>query len=321
MAVQKRRAPLNWDDLRIFLELARTGSLSAAARALRISHATVGRRVLALETSLGHALVERRADGYALTADGEAVRALAETMDDRALAILRQGGQGGGQGGGRGGGLTGTVRLTLTQALADRFLVPRLGPLRARHPGLDLEVAADNRAVSLARREADLAVRMARPQRGELIARRLATLAFGLYAVPGAPEALIAYDETLAELPEAIWLARHRGGRRVAFRSNSVQAQLAAAKAGFGTALLPCWLAALEPELVRLPMPAPAPAREAWLVLHRDLKDTPRIRAVAEHIAAVFKAEQPLLLGHEPEHRPPSGSHLGTWTGPQGARS
>jgi len=85
---------------------------------------------------------------------------------------------------------------------------------------------------------------MARPEHGDLIARRLSTVAYGLFAAPGAPDALIGYDEALADLPEAVWLARHAGGRRVAFRSNSVQAQLAAAKAGFGAALLPLWLAA-----------------------------------------------------------------------------
>lgn len=280
MTVQKQTASLQWDDVRIFLELARTGSLSAAARGLRISHATVGRRVAALEADLGRTLVERRADGYALTADGEAVFELADGMDDRALAILRRGG--------REPGLTGTVRLTTTQALADRFLVPRLGPFHARHPGIDLEVTVDNRALSLARREADLALRMARPEHGDLIARRLSTIAYGLFAAPGAPDALIGYDEALSDLPEAVWLARHGGGRRVVFRSNSVQAQLAAAKAGFGAALLPLWLAVEEPVLQAAPMDAPL-AREVWLVLHRDMKEVPRVRAVIDHLVGLFE--------------------------------
>ncbi len=297
MPVQKWTAGLDWDDLRVFLELARSGSLSAAARALRIGHATVGRRVAALEAALGRSLVTRRAGGYALTPEGEAVRALAEAMDERAMAILRRSG--------REAGLAGRLRLTATPALAERFLVPRLGPLRVRHPGLELEVVTDNRTLSLDRREADLAVRLARPRTGDLVARRLATVAFGLFARPGAPDALIAYDEAMADLPEAVWLARHGAGRRVAFRSNSAQAQLAAAKAGFGVALLPCWLAAEEPDLspVRAlgpaiaPFPEAPPPREAWLVLHRDLKDAPRVRAVAEHIAALFAAERALLSG------------------------
>lgn len=278
---------LNWDDLRIFLELARTGSLSAAARALRISHATVGRRVAALEEGLGRCLVDRRADGYSLTADGEVVFALADGMDERALAILRQVSSQGG----REAGLTGTVRLTTTQALADRFLMPRLGPFRARHPGIDLEVTVDNRSLSLARREADIAIRLARPQRGDLIARRLATMGYGLFAAAGAPDTVIGYDEALADLPEAVWLAHHMAGRRVAFRSNSLQTQLAAAKAGFGVVLLPFWLAAGEPDLLPVPCDAPPLEREGWLVLHPDLRDVPRVRAVIEHLVALFTAE------------------------------
>ncbi len=287
MTVQKQTAALNWDDLRIFLELARTGSLSAAARALRISHATVGRRVAALEESLSRSLVERRADGYSLTTDGEAVFALADGMDERALAILRRAASRDG----REAGLTGTVRLTTTQALADRFLTPRLGPFRARHPGIDLEVTVDNRSLSLARREADIAIRLARPRHGDLIARRLATIGYGLFAAAGAPDTVIGYDEALADLPEAVWLARHMAGRRVAFRSNSVQAQLAAAKAGFGVAMLPLWLVAEEPDLLPVPGGEPPLTREAWLVVHPDLRDVPRVRAVIEHLAALFTAE------------------------------
>ncbi|TWA83139.1 molybdate transport repressor ModE-like protein [Azospirillum brasilense] len=287
MTVHKQTASLNWDDLRIFLELARTGSLSAAARALRISHATVGRRVAALEEGLGRRLVERRADGYGLTTDGEAVFALADGMDERALAILRQASSQGGHE----AGLTGTVRLTTTPALADRFLMPRLGPFRARHPEIDLEVMVDNRSLSLARREADIAIRLARPQHGDLIARRLATMGYGLFTAAGAPDAVIGYDEALADLPEAVWLARHMVGRRVAFRSNSLQTQLAAAKAGFGVALLPFWLAAGEPDLMPVPGEAPPLEREVWLVLHPDLRDVPRVRAVIEHLVVLFTAE------------------------------
>ncbi|WP_448202620.1 LysR family transcriptional regulator [Azospirillum sp. sgz302134] len=285
---QKRSAALDWDDLRVFLELARSGSLSAAARALGLSHATVGRRLAGLEAVLGRPLVDRRADGYGLTAEGEAVRDLAQGMDERALAILRRGG--------REEGLAGTVRLTTVQALADRLIVPRLGPLRARHPSLDLEVVADNRSLSLARREADLAIRLARPQSGELFARRLATIGYALYAAPGAPDALVAYDEALADLPEAVWLAKHGAGRRVAFRSNSVQAQVAAVKAGFGIGFLPCWLAEGE-GLERRSADGPPLTREAWLVVHRDRRDIPRVRAVIDHIAAVFEAERSALAG------------------------
>jgi len=295
MAVQNRSGPptgpLDWEDLRVFVALARAGSLSAAARALKVSHATVGRRVAALEDALGRALFDRRADGYALTAEGAAVLELAAGMDERALAILRRAG--------RDAGLTGTVRLTATESLAERFLIPRLAAFRRRHPGIDLEVLSDPRSLSLAKREADVAVRLARPQAGELVTRRLAAIAYGVYAAPdGDASAWVGYDDSYAHLPEAQWLARHATGARVALRANSLPAQIAAVRAGFGKALLPRWFAEEEGGLLPLPPPAPPPVREAWLVVHRDLKDVPRVRALIDAVAAAFDAERDRLGTH-----------------------
>lgn len=278
---------MDWDDLRVFLALARAGSLSGAARALRVSHATVGRRVADLEAAVGAPLFDRRADGYALTAEGQAVLDLAAGMDERAQAILRRSG--------RGGGLSGTVRLTATEAVGERFLIPRLAGFRRRHPGIDLEVMTDPRTLSLARREADLAIRLARPEAGELVTRRLATIAYGLYAAPGAADAVVGYDDSLAHVPEMRWLSRHAAGNRIAFRSNSLMALLAAARAGYGRALLPRWLAQAEGGLVAIEPPAPPPEREVWLVVHRDLKDVPRVRALIDHIVQVFEADGRVL--------------------------
>lgn len=288
MAVQKGAGPLDWEDLRVFVALAREGSLSAAARALKVSHATVGRRIAALEETLGHALFERSAEGYTLTTEGTAVLELAADMDARALAILRRAG--------REAGLTGTVRLTATEALAERFLVPRLAGFHRRHPGIDLVVLSDPRSLSLARREADVAIRLARPRAGELFTRRLTALAFGVYAAPGGDtSAWVGYDDSFAHLPEAQWLTRHAAGARVVLRANGLSAQLAAVRAGFGKALLPRWFAEEEGGLVALPPPAPPPVREAWLVVHRDLKNVPRVRALIDAVVAAFEAEQERL--------------------------
>lgn len=288
MGVQKRSAPLGWDDLRVFVALARAGSLSAAARELRVSHATVGRRLAALEEVLGRTLFERRADGYLLTAEGAGVLELAADMEERALGILRRAGQE--------AGLTGTVRLTAPEPLAERFLIPRLAALHRRHPGIALEVVSDPRSLSLARREADLAVRLARPREGELVTRRLASLAYGVYAAPdGDTSAWVGLDDSLAHLPEAQWLARHAAGARIALRANTLTGQLAAVRAGFGKALLPRGFADEEHGLIALPSPAPPPVREAWLVVHPDLKDVPRVRAVIDAVVAAFEEEQERL--------------------------
>jgi DNA-binding transcriptional LysR family regulator len=288
MAVQKRSGPLAWDDLRVFVALARAGSLSAAARELRVSHATVGRRLAALEVALGRTLFDRRADGYVLTAEGAGVLELAADMEERAQGILRRAGQE--------AGLTGTVRLTAPEPVAERFLIPRLAPLHRRHPGIALEVVSDPRSLSLAKREADLAVRIARPQEGELVTRRLASLAYGVYAAPdGDTSGWVGLDDSLAHLPEAQWLARHAAGARLVLRANTLTGQLAAARAGFGKALLPRWFADKEGGLIALPPPAPPPVREAWLVVHPDLKDVPRVRAVIDAVVAAFEEEQERL--------------------------
>ncbi|HEU4403774.1 MAG TPA: LysR family transcriptional regulator [Polyangiaceae bacterium] len=293
MPVQKRSGLLDWEDLRVFVALARAGSLSAAARALKVSHATVGRRIAALEGTLGRALFDRRADGYALTAEGAAVLGLAEGMDERALAIVRRSG--------RQAGLTGTVRLTATEGLAERLLIPRLKGFHRRHPGINLEVLSDPRSLSLARREADVAVRLARPQAGELFTRRLAALAYGVYAAPGGDtSAWVGFDDAFAHLPEAQWLARHAAGERVALRANSPLSQLAAVRAGFGKGVLARWFAEDAGGLVEVAPPAPPPVREAWLVVHRDLRDVPRVRALLDAVVAIFEAERSRFGPHGP---------------------
>src|SRR5207248_2018355 len=151
MPDKKRTGGLDWEDVRYFVALARYGTLSATARALRVNHATVARRVTGLETRLGRALFERRADGYALTAEGKAVLEEASAMDEAALSVL-----------GRldaGTELSGLVRLTVGRVLAERFLIDRLRTFHERYPAIDLEVIGGSRVLSLARREADVALR------------------------------------------------------------------------------------------------------------------------------------------------------------------
>src|ERR1043166_3053957 len=177
MPVKKRTAGLDWEDVRYFVALARRGTLSATARDLRVNHATVARRGAGLEAAVGHPLFDRRADGYALTADGKAVLDEARAMDEAALSVLRRLDAG--------TELNGLVRLAIGRVLAERFLIDRLRAFHARYPAIDLEIIGGSRVVSLARREADLALRYGSPKDSDLIARRVATIGFGLYAAPG----------------------------------------------------------------------------------------------------------------------------------------
>ncbi|MEA1676806.1 LysR family transcriptional regulator [Nitrospirillum sp. BR 11163] len=293
MADQIRTAP-DWEDVRVFIALARHGSLSAAARALSVNHATVARRVAALEQALGERLVERRPDGYALSQAGQRALIAATDMETAAATL----GRGDAEAGPRG-----LVRINTTPGLAQGFLVDRLASLPARYTSLDVEVAANIRAVSLERRETDIALRLARPQDGDVIARPMVAVAFGFYATEdwcrrlaeGAPPTFVGFDETNRHLPEALWLARHFPRARVAVRVGNQFAQAAAARAGAGIALLPHVNGRMAPGLVLCPLGPPPPARTLWLVTRRQDDREPAIRTVTDFLINLFKEEQALF--------------------------
>src|SRR4029077_14567279 len=169
----KKRTDLDWEDVRYFVALARHRTLSATARALHVNHATVARRIASLEALLGHPLFDRPASGYALTAEGKALVKHANAMNEAALSILRRLDAG--------TELSGRVRLAAGRVLAERFLIDRLRAFHERYPAINLEVIGGSRVVSLAKREADIALRYGSPKDSELVARRVARLTFGLY--------------------------------------------------------------------------------------------------------------------------------------------
>lgn len=301
MPVRKQTRDLDWEDLRYFVALTRHGSLSATARGLRVTHATVARRVTSLEELLGRPLFERRADGYALTAEGKALLDEANAMEEAALAVLRRMDNS--------NELNGLVRLTATRTLADTFLVERLGELHDRHPGLDIELVGEARVVSLARREADLALRLGSSKDSDLVARRVGNIDFDLYASPayrrkleaGETPAFIGFDRDSDFIFEASWLTRQFPNGRFAFRTNSQVSQAAAARAGYGVALLPRYLAVNDPGLVTVLLAEPMPTRDVWLLIRRDLIKVPSIRTVADFLAEIFRRERRLLANEEPK--------------------
>jgi DNA-binding transcriptional LysR family regulator len=288
MADRKRTDMLDWEDVRYFIALTRHGTLAATARALRVNHATVSRRLASLETTLGRSLFDRRADGYALAAAGRAVLDETSVMDEAAGAVSRRLDSG--------TEVSGLVRITIARVLADGFVVERLGGLLGRYPQLDLEIVAESRNLSLARREADLALRLGRPAEGELITRRIATLSYGLNASPayrdrveaGESPAIIGFDHDGDYIPEAAWANRVFAGRRVILRSNSQTSQSAGARGGYGVAVLPNLLARGSPDLVPLELGESPPSRELWLLMRPDVARVPRVRAVADYLIATF---------------------------------
>lgn len=279
---------LDWENLRHFTVFAQAGSLAAAARRLQVEHATVARRIAALEAALGLKLVDRRARAYVLTADGERIAALGRQMEEGADAVARAAAAGQQAVGGR-------VSLSVPPATAASQLAPHLGELRRRHPAIHLLLIAETRMASL-RNEADLALRLTRPEDPELVVRRLRRLGFSWYGAPDyiartppAEYAFIGYDESLDGSAQQQRLFEVAAGRPLVLRSNSADVQRAAVRAGVGIALLGDFPENLaDPRMVRLDMPQPKLERELWLVVHRDLRQAPAVRAVAEFLVEVL---------------------------------
>ena len=288
---------LDWDDLRFFLAIARTGSLSAAARELRVTQSTVGRRLASLEGGLGARLLHRTPDGYVPTLAGEAILGRAERVEAEALAVERTVG-------GRDALLEGVVRVTAVETLASHVLAPAFCTLQSGNPEIGIELLANVRHMSLAMREADVAVRLTRFEQHDLVARRVGTMAHGLYASPGYLERHGAPDFAAgcpghrlvtgldgAEVPQlANWLAEVAPRATAALRTDSPEAQLQATLCGQGMACLPRLRGdALRGGLRRLQPPVAQAEVEIWLAVHKDNRRTPRIRLVLDAVAAAIR--------------------------------
>lgn len=284
---EQNRTGLDWEDVRVFVALAKYGSLSATARALSVNHATISRRIQSLEAMLGEKLVERRPDGYVLTASGLRILGPAHDMATAAETVAKSRGS---------EALQGVVRINAPPALTHGFLAEQLAKLSAEHPGIDIDLASDFRYVSLERHEADIALRMSRPLDGDIIAKQLVTAGFGFYGaaaqcqkvMEGKEAILIGFDEANAALPEAVWLAQHFPKARIAFRASNHFLQAVAASAGAGIALLPHYIARHHPALLKCQLPYSYPSREVWLVSRpQDRKDL-LVRTVIDYLAGIF---------------------------------
>jgi len=276
---------LNWNDLRYVLAVSRGGTLSGAAKLLRVDDTTVARRLTALQERAGARLYQRLADGMLrLTTAGERAALHAERIErefgllDAALSGTR-------------GTVAGTVRVTSVPIVVNRLLIPAVPDFLRRHPGLNLELIADARDLSLTRRETDLALRLARPKTGgsRVTARRIGALHYDVYAAAGhSPREVnklpwVTYDEEMAHLPQARWMASAAGRDDTArLRLNAAEAVLAAVAGGLGRSLLPCAIADRDPRLGRFHTKRRAAplTRELWLLVHSELRTLARIEAV-----------------------------------------
>ncbi|GES42995.1 LysR family transcriptional regulator [Rhizobium dioscoreae] len=289
---------IDWQDLLHFAALARTGSLSAAARELGVDHATVGRRIAALERSLDLRLIDRRPRTSPLTADGRAIAELAAGMEENVEAIRRYSKS-------AVAGLSAAVKVSAPPSIAAHLLAPKATLFREEHPDITLTIAGVTRRAALNYGEADIAVRMTRPEESDLLVRRIGVMRFGLYAIPSVaqmPEkdwVFIGYDAAMEHLTQQTWLRSLLEGRPIVFRATDVFGQLEAARTGLGVVALPAFLGDGEPALVRLPVAVPSPARDLWLVTYPDLRRSPAIRAVMDFVADTIERSCPLRNGSD----------------------
>ncbi|MDR5760223.1 LysR family transcriptional regulator [Caballeronia sp. LZ035] len=284
---------LDWSDVRVFLAIARTGTLGAAARATGQTQPTMGRRLRALEETLGHVLFQRTSDGFVLTDEGAAVLSHAERMEEEALGFTRALA-------GQEASLTGLLRVSSSDWFGVHVLTPVFARFLARHPDVQLELVTDARRYNLARREADLVFRITPFDEPDVVQRKLMHIDYALYGrrdcAPPSPgdgtgQTLISMDSAFDQLPDVLWVKRALPNARIVFGSNNrdVQARMCALGAGF--AVLPCPLGDADARLKRFDLGETPPGRDVWMGYHRDLKRVARLRALLEEtLSALGKA-------------------------------
>ncbi|OZB59709.1 MAG: LysR family transcriptional regulator [Lysobacterales bacterium 14-68-21] len=280
---------MEWSDVRIFLAIAREGSLGAAARAVGQTQPTMGRRLRALEAAVGQSLFQRTPDGFVLTDEGTAVMASAERMEEEALAFERQLA-------GHGSALGGSLRLATSDWFGSYVLTPVLAEFARRHAAVTVELLTDSRLYSLARREADLAFRIKPFDEPDVISRRLLRMPYALYTHRDQPRPrkggrgtrLVTMNAAFGGMPDVAWLKKHLPEASVAFTSNSREVQARMCMQGIGAAVLPTALGDAFGELKRIDLGDPPPSRDTWIGYHKDLKRLGRLRRLLELLSEQF---------------------------------
>lgn len=289
---------LDWDDLRFFLSVAARGSISGAAKELRASHSTVLRRLASLERRLGTRLFKRLPGGYSITTAGERLRERLTGVAEQIAGAQRQL-----------GGLdtrpSGIVRVTSTDTLTHRALMPLIAEFQRAHPQIRLQVAVNNTFLSLTKREADVAIRPSSRPAENLVGRKVGYLQTALYAsrsywkahgrIPLAEHRWIVPDETLAHLAQARWAAKHVPPERVAVSVDTLVGMAGAVRAGAGIGMLLTLLGDEDDELVRIREPEPHLDTDVWILTHADLRQVPRIRLFTDFMYAGLRKQRGIV--------------------------
>lgn len=295
---------MNWNDIRYFLAVSRQGGLTGAAKELKVSPSTVARRIETLEEALRTRLFERRLDGYELTESGRSMAAKAVTIEASMTEMADEFADDDGR-------VSGTVRLVTVETLAHHLVIPRLRALRDRHPDLALGVAVNASFARLPQREADIGLRLCRPDSGSFLVKRVGTFALGLYAaadylalhpirvtaLPLKTHDIIGWSDPLSFVAVPKALRSWTNVSNPTLTLDSMAATLLAVKAGHGLGVLPCIIGDAEDGLVRVMAELCHQEESIWLVVHDDIRRSRRIRVVCDFLEAVVKEQQTVLAG------------------------
>lgn len=275
---------MEWSDVRVFLAIAREGTLGAAARKLGQTQPTMGRRLRALEAAVGHTLFQRTQDGFVLTDEGLSVLVHAERMEDEALALRRELA-------GTDAMLGGMLRVSCSDWFGVFVVVPVLAEFAVLQPRVVVELLTDPRLYSLARREADLVFRIKPFDEPEVISRRLLRIDYGAYIKQGTPHPragdgagcpTVLMDTAFGGMPDVAWIERVLPNAHIVSRSNNREVQARLCALGVGLAVLPVPLAEATPGLERVDLGEAPPGRDTWVGYHRDMRRLGRLRALLD---------------------------------------
>jgi len=294
---------VHWNDFETVLVIAETGSLSGAARRLKVNHATVFRRLGDIEQRMGVKLFERSRRGYRPTQSGEEMAAAALRIEEEVMSAARRVA-------GRDLQPAGAVWITTTDSLLAGLLSPLLGQFRQAYPEITLDIAVSHQMFNLTKREADVAIRPTNNPPENLVGRRLVDLGMAVY---GAQSLLDAQDvshspdlyqlpwvgpgEHLTDLPMFDWMIDQNLEEQCHYRVDSVSGILAGTRAGIGVSALPCYLADQEPDLVQLTDPVPELTVGLWVLMHPDLRDVARIRSLLDFMTDAVRERHEHLSG------------------------
>jgi DNA-binding transcriptional LysR family regulator len=279
---------MEWSDLRVFLAIARSGTLGAAARRIGQTQPTMGRRLRALEAALGQTLFQRTREGFVLTEEGSAVLAHAERIEEETLALQRALA-------GQQQQLSGMLRISSSDWFGVHVLTPVLAEFLQQHPQVSIELVTDARRYNLARRDADLLFRITPFEEADVIQRKFMRMDYAIYGAVGtAPPQpgdgagcrLVSMDSAFGALPDVTWLKQQLPHAQVVFGSNNRGAQARMCAEGAGLAVLPCALGDRTTGLVRLELGTAPPPRHVWFGYHRDLRRLGRLRALLDLVLA-----------------------------------